>query len=284
MQGKIIKNISNTYDVLVDNKIYHTKARGKFKNLSIIPLVGDEVIIDIDKNYIMEILPRHNYLDRPKVSNIDIALIITSCKEPSISLNLLDKEISSIELSNIEPVIVLTKIDLLNNNELKKINILKKYYESIGYQVYFNTEINKLKKYLNHKEIVVTGQTGAGKSSLINKLGNLNILTNEISHALGRGKHTTRHAEIYQINSINIIDTPGFSSLNLNKYSKDEIAHSFIEFKKYLCKFKDCLHDKEINCGVKNALKNNLILQSRYDNYITFLKEAKNENSRIFYK
>src|SRR5574344_50227 len=128
MQGKIIKNISNTYDVLVNEKVYSAKARGKFKNMNITPVVGDNCTIDINKNYIIEILPRHNYLDRPHVSNVDIGLIITSCKQPDISLNLLDKEISSIELSNIEPVIVLTKIDLLNNDEMKQINNLKKYY------------------------------------------------------------------------------------------------------------------------------------------------------------
>jgi ribosome biogenesis GTPase len=284
MQGKIVKNISNLYDVLVDNTIYHAKARGKFKNMNITPLVGDEVKIDIEKNYIMEILPRYNCLDRPRVSNVDIALIITSCKEPNISLNLLDKEITSIVLNNIEPVIVFSKLDLLNPTEINTIETLKSYYQKIGYQVFYNTEMPLLKKYLANKEIVVTGQTGSGKSTFINKLGNLNIETNEISHALGRGKHTTRHAEIYHIDNINIIDTPGFSSLDINKYTKKEIADSFIEFKSYSCRFKDCLHDKEIDCGVKEALNNNLILRSRYDNYLAFLKEAQNESSRFIYK
>lgn len=284
MQGKIVKNISNLYDVLVGNTIYHAKARGKFKNMNITPLVGDEVKIDIEKNYIMEILPRYNCLDRPRVSNVDIALIITSCKEPNISLNLLDKEITSIVLNNIEPVIVFSKLDLLNPTEINTIETLKSYYQKIGYQVFYNTEMPLLKKYLANKEIVVTGQTGSGKSTFINKLGNLNIETNEISHALGRGKHTTRHAEIYHIDNINIIDTPGFSSLDINKYTKKEIADSFIEFKSYSCRFKDCLHDKEIDCGVKEALNNNLILRSRYDNYLAFLKEAQNESSRFIYK
>ena len=284
MQGKIVKNISNLYDVLVGNTIYHAKARGKFKNMNITPLVGDEVKIDIEKNYIMEILPRYNCLDRPRVSNVDIALIITSCKEPNISLNLLDKEITSIVLNNIEPVIVFSKLDLLNPTEINTIETLKAYYQKIGYQVFYNTEMPLLKKYLANKEIVVTGQTGSGKSTFINKLGNLNIETNEISHALGRGKHTTRHAEIYHIDNINIIDTPGFSSLDINKYTKKEIADSFIEFKSYSCRFKDCLHDKEIDCGVKEALNNNLILRSRYDNYLAFLKEAQNESSRFIYK
>ena len=284
MQGKIIKNISNLYDVLVDNTIYHAKARGKFRNINLTPLVGDNVVIDTAKSYIMDILPRQNCLDRPRVSNVDIALIITSCKEPNISLNLLDKEITSIVLNNIEPVLVFTKSDLLNDKELEEINHIKEYYHKIGYQVFFNKDLKDIEDYLANKVIVVTGQTGSGKSTFINKLGNLNIETNSISHALGRGKHTTRHAEIYHINNINIIDTPGFSSLDISKYTKKEIADSFIEFNNYQCRFKDCLHNKEIDCGVKEALNNGLILQSRYDNYLAFLKEAQNESSRFIYK
>ena len=284
MQGKIIKNISNQYDVLVDNTIYHAKARGKFRNINLTPLVGDNVVIDTAKSYIMDILPRQNCLDRPRVSNVDIALIITSCKEPNISLNLLDKEITSIVLNNIEPVLVFTKSDLLNDKELEEINHIKEYYHKIGYQVFFNKDLKDIEDYLANKVIVVTGQTGSGKSTFINKLGNLNIETNSISHALGRGKHTTRHAEIYHINNINIIDTPGFSSLDISKYTKTEIADSFIEFNNYQCRFKDCLHNKEIDCGVKEALNSGLILQSRYDNYLAFLKEAQNESSRFIYK
>ena len=284
MQGKIIKNISNQYDVLVDNTIYHAKARGKFRNINLTPLVGDNVVIDTAKSYIMDILPRQNCLDRPRVSNVDIALIITSCKEPNISLNLLDKEITSIVLNNIEPVLVFTKSDLLNDKELEEINHIKEYYHKIGYQVFFNKDLKDIEDYLANKVIVVTGQTGSGKSTFINKLGNLNIETNSISHALGRGKHTTRHAEIYHINNINIIDTPGFSSLDISKYTKKEIADSFIEFNNYQCRFKDCLHNKEIDCGVKEALNSGVILQSRYDNYLAFLKEAQNESSRFIYK
>ena len=284
MQGKIIKNISNLYDVLVDNTIYHAKARGKFRNINLTPLVGDNVVIDTAKSYIMDILPRQNCLDRPRVSNVDIALIITSCKEPNISLNLLDKEITSIVLNNIEPVLVFSKSDLLNAKELEEINHIKDYYQKIGYQVFYNTALKDIEDYLTNKVIVVTGQTGSGKSTFINKLGNLDIETNSISHALGRGKHTTRHAEIYHINNMNIIDTPGFSSLDISKYTKKEIADSFIEFNNYQCRFKDCLHNKEIDCGVKEALNNGLILQSRYDNYLTFLKEAQNESSRFIYK
>jgi ribosome biogenesis GTPase / thiamine phosphate phosphatase len=274
MQGKIVKNISNLYTVLVDNKTYDCHARGKFKNNNITPLVGDDCIIDVNNNYILEILPRINYLERPRVSNVNIGLIVTSVKEPKISLNLLDKEISSIVLNNIEPVIVFSKLDLLNKEETKVITELRNYYEKIGYKVFYNTEIDKIKDYLKSKEIVVTGQTGAGKSSFINSLGDFKIKTNEISHHLGRGKHTTRHAEIYDSNGIKMIDTPGFSSLEIKCYTKEEIRSSFKEFNNDDCQFKDCMHDKELKCGVKKRVLSGDILKSRYDNYLDFLKEA----------
>ena len=152
--------------------------------------------------------------------------------------------------------------------------MLKDYYESINIKVFYNNELDKIKKFLKGKEVVITGQTGAGKSTLINTLGDLNIKTNEISHSLGRGKHTTRHVEIYNINNINIADTPGFSALDLN-FTKEELRDSFLEFKKYTCKFNNCFHDKEIMCGVKEALAHHKIIQSRYDDYLKIISEVK---------
>ena len=128
---------------------------------------------------------------------------------------------------------------------------------------------------MKNKEIVITGQTGAGKSTLINKLGDLNIKTNEISLALGRGKHTTRHVEIYDIDGVKIADTPGFSALELEGYTKEEIRDSFIDFPINMCRFKDCMHDKEIDCYVKDLVKEGKIIESRYDNYLKMLSEVK---------
>lgn len=272
MNGKIVKNISNSYDVLIDNQIITCHARGKFKNINLTPLVGDNVVIDINNKYILDILPRKNELERPRVANCDVALIITSCKEPDLSLNLLDKQISLITLSNVEPVIIFTKLDLLKKEELKEISMLKEYYQSIGYQVFYKEETKDINKYLKNKEVVLTGQSGAGKSTFLNMLGNLDIKTSEISYALGRGKHTTRHVEIYRINDINFLDTPGFSSISLDNYSKEQIRDSFIEFGKYSCKFKDCMHDKEMECAIKN---NKDILESRYLNYLNFIRGVK---------
>ncbi|MBR1417043.1 MAG: ribosome small subunit-dependent GTPase A [Bacilli bacterium] len=273
MKGKIIKNISNLYSVLVNDEIYDCIPRGKFRNLNITPLVGDEVIIDIENKYILEVLKRRNELNRPMISNVDAGIILTSLKGPNLSLLLLDKQISFLTINNIEPVIIFSKLDLID--DLNDINNLRKYYESIGIKVFYNNELEKIKKYLKGKEVVITGQTGAGKSTLINKLGNLNIKTSEISKALGRGRHTTRHVQIYNIDGINIADTPGFSALELNNYSKEEIRESFIEFENSDCKFKDCMHIKELNCKIKEKVNDNTILSSRYDNYIKIISEVK---------
>ena len=276
LKGRIIKNISNSYVVKVDDNYYDCKARGKFRNLKETPLVGDLVTIDEENNYILKIEPRKNALNRPHVSNIDIALIVTSLKKPDISLNLLDKEIVSIILENIKPCICFTKLDLLDKKELKELTKLRDYYENIGIKTFTNANLKELKKFLMHKYVVLTGQTGAGKSSLINMLDNTkNIQVDTISEALGRGKHTTRHTEFYQIKDIYIADTPGFSSLLLDKYTDLEIKNTFSEFKDATCKYRDCWHLKEDGCQIKEKVAKKEILESRYRNYISFLKEVK---------
>ena len=274
MQGKIIKNISNKYSVLgSDNNIYQCIPRGKFRNLKITPLVGDEVDFDNVNNYILEIKERRNELYRPMISNVDVGVILTSLKGPDLSLLLLDKQLSFLIINNIEPVIIFSKLDLVS--DLTEVNSLRKYYESIGIQVFYNNELDDIKAYLRGKEVVITGQTGAGKSTLINKLGNLSIETNEISHALGRGKHTTRHVEIYDVDGVKIADTPGFSALELSTYSKDDIKNSFIEFRNSSCRFKDCMHLKEIDCSIKDKVERNEIIASRYSNYEKIISEVK---------
>lgn len=271
-KGKIIRIISNLYSVLVNDTIIEARARGKFRKDEISPMVGDEVIIDIEKKYIIEILPRKNYLTRPNISNIDLVICVTSTKEPDLSLNLLDKQLAFLALHNIPSMICFTKYDLLNDSEKQEINNLKEYYQSIGITVVINSEITKIKEILKGKEVGLLGQSGAGKSSLVNKLGNYDIKTQKISKALGRGIHTTRHVEIYKVSDFYLIDTPGFSALDLNFTSKDNLKNGFIEFQNYECRFKDCKHYKEIDCGIKEEVGKS-ILPSRYENYINFLEK-----------
>lgn len=275
MNGKITKIISNLYTVKCGELVYGCRARGKFRNIGISPIVGDDVVIDSDNNYILEIKPRRNELKRPVVANVDIAFIVTSVKKPNLDLVLLDKLISVVTYNEIIPVIVFTKLDLLDDKELETISNIKKYYEMIGIKVLYNSEKTLIKKVIEGKTIVLAGQTGAGKSSLLNSLDDsLNIETNEISEALGRGKHTTRHVELYEIGNGFIADTPGFSALDLKEIGKEELKYTFKEFEKYECKFRDCMHNKENDCGVKKALEEKLILQSRYNNYLLFLEEV----------
>lgn len=273
MQGKIIRIISNLYTVKCSDGKYDCQARGKFRNDKITPLVGDDCIIDKDNKYILEILPRKNELKRPLVSNIDTAVIVTSIKQPDLSLNLLDKMLSIITINKIKPIICFTKLDLADKNDKKLIKQLKKYYESINIPVLNNKKIGKLKRCLKNQVVVFTGQTGAGKSSLLNKIDKtLNLKTGEISMALNRGKHTTRHVELFELNNAYIVDTPGFSALDFNDISDEQIKDSFVEFGKYNCKFNNCIHINEKECKVKDAVENQQILLSRYENYKSFVK------------
>ncbi len=274
MQGRIIKIISNLYTVKSNNNIYNCHARGKFRNDSLTPLVGDLVNFDEKNNYILEILPRKNSLDRPMISNVDSALIITSVKKPDLSLNLLDKEIVLCLQNNIEPIIIFTKLDLLKKNEIKDIKSIIKYYKKIGIKVSTNKNMLAINKLIKNKTLVLTGQTGAGKSSLLNKLDkNLNLETNEISEALGRGKHTTRHVELFNYKSSLIADTPGFSSLEIKGLEKEKLKDLFLEFNGVTCKYKDCSHTNESECIVKKLVEDGKILKSRYENYIRIMRE-----------
>jgi len=271
--GRIIKILSNDYTVLSDDKLYICKVRGKFRNQKLTPLVGDVVKFDEKKLYILEVFPRKNELIRPPSSNIDQVIIITSVKNPDFSSNLLDKLLVILEFNKIKPIICFTKLDLLNNEELDNINKYINYYKKY-YDVYLNTDLENIKKIFKNKISVFTGQSGAGKSTLLNKLdSNLNLKTDDISYALGRGKHTTRHVELISLFNGMVADTPGFSSLEFNM-SNLEIKDNFIDFDKYRgeCEFRDCKHIKEEKCGIKEHVKNGDILESRYENYIKFIK------------
>lgn len=274
MNGKIIKNISNFYTVDVGGTLYECKPRGKFRFDKTIPLVGDYVVIDEKNNYITEILPRKNSLTRPDICNVDVALIITSVKDPNLDLLLLDKLLCNVIKENIEPVICFTKVDLISSEERIFIDMLIKYYNQIGINAVTNEELDKIKDLLKNQVVVLTGQTGAGKSSLINKLdSNLDLKTSPISKALGRGVHTTRHTELFLINDFYVADTPGFSSVDLTSIDPNIIKECFIEFNEVVCRYQDCMHIKEEPCVVKDLVNNGTIMKSRYDNYIKILSD-----------
>lgn len=278
MEGLIIKNISNDYVVKTNNNNTFTcKARGKFRNDKIIPLVGDIVEFDEENNYIMKIKKRKNSLIRPNVSNIDNALIVTSVKSPNLDTFLLDKLLTIVSYNNITPIICFTKLDLLNKEEQTEIEKYINYYKKIGYQVLRNDKLEEFQEIFKNKLTVFTGQSGAGKSSLLNKLDiKLNLKTDEISYALGRGKHTTRHTELYEIMGGYLVDTPGFSQVDFHDMKKQDIRDNMNEMFGSLeeCKYRDCLHIKEDGCKVKEKLNNNEILLSRYNNYKIFIERC----------
>ncbi len=268
MEGQIVKILSNLYFVNSNGKVYECHSRGKFRKDNIIPTVGDYVKFDEKNEYILDILPRKNTLTRPFVSNVDQAFIITSCKSPDFSTNLLDKLLVLLEFHQIRPIICLTKQDLLTKREKKEIKKIKKYYQKIGYIVLWNTNLWRIKRLFKEKTTVFTGQTGAGKSTLLNRLNkNLNLETGEISKALGRGKHTTRHVELIELFGGKVLDTPGFSSIDFDDLEKTDIRNGFIEFQKYSCPYQDCMHLKEKECKVLEAVNHHEILTSRYENY-----------------
>jgi len=272
MKGIIIKNISNDYTINSNGNVYICKPRGKFRLNNITPLVGDRVIFDEKNNYLIDIEPRTNELIRPSIANIDIAVIVTSVKHPDFDSYLLDKTLTIISYNNITPIIYFSKIDLLNKEEITKINKYIKYYQKIGYLIASNP--NELLKLIKNKTVVFTGQSGAGKSTLLNKINpNLLLKTDEISIALGRGKHTTRHTELYNIDNTYIADTPGFSKIDFQDMSpidiRDNMKEMFDNLEK--CKYDDCMHIGEDGCAIKDMLKNNEILDSRYNNYRLFI-------------
>lgn len=273
MIGRVIKLISNKWTVEVDGKCFDCLCIGKFKYLKQTPLVGDFVEIDNENLVIRKILPRKNELIRPPVCNVDTAVILTSCKEPEFSSNLLDKMLVIIEYNNIKPIICFTKYDLLSDK--KEIDEIISYYKSIGYDVFINDSIEDIKSILKGKVSVLTGQTGVGKSSLLNRFKeDLNLPTGEISKALGRGRHTTRHVELLNVDGAWIADTPGFSSLDFISMSKNDIKDNFVEFynNQDKCKYKDCIHIKEDGCFIKELVKEGKIKESRYENYKKFIE------------
>ena len=278
-RGIIIKCLGGLYTVESPDGIYECKARGVFRNKGISPYVGDSV--ETDGEVITEILERRNSIIRPPLANLDQLIFVVSTCSPSPNLLLLDKFIAIAEYKGIKPVIVITKIDLEDAEKIESI------YGSIGIDLlkadYQQKEsIENIRSLLNGKISAFTGNSGAGKSTLLNAIDPaLNIPTAEISRKLGRGRHTTRHAELYKLAGGGYIaDTPGFSTFETNKYDiirKEELADCFTEFAEYSgeCRFKDCSHTCEKGCAVIQAVRDGKIHESRHANYCAMYEEAK---------
>ncbi len=231
------------------------------------PVVGDIVEIDEKNQVILSIEKRRNELKRPVIANVDKAVVITTCTRPQFSSFLLDKMLVNVLANDIEPIICFTKFDLLKEEEKSFFYDLIDYYSKIGIPSVINTEIDTLEKLMKNHTVVLTGQTGAGKSTLVNKLDkNLHLATDDISLALGRGKHTTRHVELFKIKDYYLADTPGFSALDIIE-EPENIRFCFLEFKNESCKFNNCKHLSETGCAVKRQLEEGEILSSRYENY-----------------
>lgn len=272
MKGQIVKISSDLCFVNSEKKVYPCKSRGIFRKEHITPTVGDYVLFHKDKQIIEKILPRKNIFQRPKVSNIDQAFLIVSLKIPDFSLYLLDKFLILMEINHVKPIICITKEDLMTKEELDDIWKSLEYYKKIGYKVISNQELDTIKTLLKGKTSVFTGQTGAGKSTLLNKLNpEWNLETGEVSKALGRGRHTTRVVELFELYDGKVMDTPGFSALDFPQYSKEQIRDAFIEFQECNCPFGDCSHTKEEECKVKEEVEKSIILKSRYLHYLDFI-------------
>lgn len=284
MQGKIIKSLAGFYYVESKGQVYQTRARGNFRKKGHRPYVGDEVDFSAEKQsegYILAIHERKNSLTRPPIVNIDQAVVIMSAKEPDFNHNLLDRFLILLESKKIRPLIYISKIDLLRDRTFLK--TVKEQYQKIGYQVICHVE--ELLPLLKNKITVFMGQTGVGKSTLLNKIApDLELETAEISDSLGRGRHTTRAVTLYNVHGGKIADTPGFSSLDYEITSSEELNAAFPEILQLSseCKFRSCTHTHEPDCAVKAALAHGDIWQERYHNYLQILSEI--ENRRETYK
>jgi len=289
MEGKIIKGIAGFYYVYVLTLgLYECKAKGIFRNKKIKPLVGDNVLIDIidekeKKGNIIDILKRKNTLIRPAVANVDQALIIFAVADPTPNLNLLDRFLIMMLSQKVETIICFNKKDIVSEKELK---LLEETYIKCGYHVIFTSTltedgISTLLELIKNKTTVVAGPSGVGKSSIINIIQpEANMETGVISEKIRRGKNTTRHSELFYVeDNTFIMDTPGFSSLYINKMDKNELKDYFVEFHEYegKCRFNGCIHLNEPDCAVKRALKEGKISSIRYENYKELYEEIKDQ-------
>ncbi len=288
MQGKIVKGIAGFYYVhVVESGIYECKAKGIFRNMGVKPLVGDNVrLVSLDKEKmtgnIEEILPRKNELIRPAVANVDQALVIFAAASPQPNFNLLDRFLIQMQHQEVPVILCFNKQDLVTEEDLEAISAV---YSGYGSELCFvsaqeETGLGKLRELLKGRTTTVAGPSGAGKSSLINLLHPQAAMeTGSISEKIQRGKHTTRHSELFALDEESFIcDTPGFSSVYLPELEKEELKEYMPEFSEYapFCRFQGCVHIHEPDCAVKEAYEVGKISPVRYENYKLLYEELKN--------
>jgi len=278
MIGKIIKLTGGFYYIKSGDEVFETRARGNFRHSKVEPIVGDDVEFKYEEKtlgYIEKVYPRKNMLTRPRVSNVDLALIVIPVLDPKYNLVIIDKTIIQAEHEGIDLAIVINKSDL----DSESAEELARIYKNSGFETFVisdkDDKIESLRAYLHGKTVALCGVSGAGKSTITSRILNKEVEVGKVSKKTKRGKHTTRHTEILYNDDIYIFDTPGFSSLTL-KIEEEDLKNYFREFKNFnTCKFNNCNHIKEPKCAVKDAVDRGQIEKSRYENYLYIFNELK---------
>ncbi|MDT8716470.1 ribosome small subunit-dependent GTPase A [Clostridium sp. 19966] len=283
MIGTIIKGIGGFYYIKTSTDVIECKARGKFRHNELTPLVGDKVEIEVNNNkgVIEKIYERSSELIRPNVANVTQAYVVFSIKHPDLNFDLLNKFLVMCERKNLKIMIGINKSDLANEEEIKEV---EEFFRQSGYKYIFiqaksGIGLEELIDNLKDNVTVLCGPSGAGKSTLINKFVGMNHMeTGEVSDKIRRGKHTTRHSELIEVEHGFIVDTPGFSSLDIKGIPKEELQYCFPEFNRVqeTCKFTSCIHNKEPHCAIKAAVEEGIISKQRYESYIAMLSEIMN--------
>lgn len=289
MQGTIVKGIAGFYYIkTLDNELVECKARGKFRFDELTPMVGDlvEITAKNGKGVIDKVLPRKSSLVRPAVANITHALVVFAFRSPDINVDLLNRFLVLCEHNNLKITVCLNKSDLMDENNKNIVSMLK----STGYDLLLINALQgegivKIKERLRDNITVLCGPSGVGKSTILNAVAGRALMeTGSVSEKLGRGKHTTRHSELIQVEDGFIVDTPGFSSLDIENIEKEELQYCFPEFNQYIghCRFNGCIHHKEPGCSVKDAVENGEINKIRYDFYTKLLDEIANTRRKRY--
>ena len=279
MTGKIIKGIGGFYYVKASDSVYECKARGIFRKQKVTPMIGDKVEIELDgeKGSITEILPRSSFLVRPPVANVDTMVLVVAAASPQPNLFLIDKMLVNAEMNGIEPVICINKTDIALREDIVGI-YSKAGYKVLSVSAQTNAGTDKLFDFLKDKTTAFAGLSGVGKSSLLSIITDDALETGSVSEKIQRGKHTTRHVELFELpHGGFVLDTPGFSSLEVEGIKAEELQRYFPEMADCndRCRFRGCSHINEPDCSVKEKLKNGDVAQSRYDSYVQIYNQLK---------